>query len=107
MGERYAARGDLGALNGLAWFLATCPYPELRDGPAAISLAEKAAASTDRENPSILDTLAAACAEAGDFPKAISVQREAIALLQTEKARTDYSSRLRLYESNSPCREGE
>jgi tetratricopeptide (TPR) repeat protein len=50
----------------------------------------------------ILDTLAAAYAEAGQYTNAVKVQKEAIALLQNEEQKKDYASRLRLYESGSP-----
>jgi hypothetical protein len=55
-----------------------------------------------------LDTLAAAHAEAGDFVKAVSVEKEAIGLLTEKKAEKkvidDYTTRLRLYETNAPYR---
>ena len=52
-----------------------------------------------------LDTLAAAYAEAGQYDKAVSVQKEATALLQDEAQKQDYASRLKLYESNTPFRD--
>ncbi len=65
-------------LNELAWLLATYPDPKARDGTEAVRLAERACALTERRVPVLLDTLAAAYAEAGDFPRAISVAEEAI-----------------------------
>jgi serine/threonine-protein kinase len=53
----------------------------------------------------IMDTLAAAYAEAGQFTNAVRVQQEAIALLQNEPEKKDYASRLKLYENNSPYRD--
>jgi WD40 repeat protein/tetratricopeptide (TPR) repeat protein/tRNA A-37 threonylcarbamoyl transferase component Bud32 len=91
--------------NSQAWTLATHPDALKRDGPGAVRLAERAVAVTERKHPEFLDTLAAAYAEKGDFTKAINVQKEAIALLQTERARQDYASRLELYEHNSPYRD--
>jgi len=49
--------------------------------------------------------LAAAYAEAGEFAKAISVQKEAITLAQPEALKQDLATRLKLYESNTPYRE--
>jgi len=95
------------AQNEIAWLLATYPDPEVRDGRSAVTYAEKAVAATSRANASYLDTLAAAYAEAGDFAKAVTVQKEAMALLRTEKEIQDYASRLKLYESGSPYRERE
>ena len=102
--RKRAESGDVQALNEVAWLLATCDFAELRDGPGAVSFAEKAAAATNRKDPMILDTFAAAYAEAGQFAKAVNVQNEGIALLRDEKMKTDYATRLKLYESNSPYR---
>lgn len=65
-------------LDGLAWLLATYPDSNSRDGTAAVRLAERACAATERRIPALLDTLAAAYAETGDFPRAISVAEEAL-----------------------------
>jgi tetratricopeptide (TPR) repeat protein len=97
--------GDAQTLNGLAWQLAAGPDPKLRDGPSAVVLAEKAVAGPNRKDPMLLDTLAAAYAEAGQFTNAIRVQQEAIALLKNEPEKKDYASRLKLYENNSPYRD--
>jgi tetratricopeptide (TPR) repeat protein len=96
---------DARAENYLAWLLATSAIPELRDGTGAIALAEKTVAATSRKDPSFLDTLAAAYAEAGQFEKAVATQKEAIALVTTDKEKKDLANRLKLYESNRPCRE--
>jgi tetratricopeptide (TPR) repeat protein len=65
-------------LDELAWLLATHPDPKLRDGARAVELAERACALTERRFSVILDTLAAAYAEAGDFPCAIAAVEEAL-----------------------------
>ena len=80
-------------------------WQALRDGPTAVTLAEKAVADTSRKDPLILDTLAAAYAEVGQFTNATRIQQEAIALLQAEDQKRDYSSRLKLYESRSAYRD--
>ena len=49
--------------------------------------AEKAVAATNRKDHAILDTLAAAYAEAGQFTNAISTQKEAIGLVQDANVR--------------------
>jgi tetratricopeptide (TPR) repeat protein len=103
--KRAGDANDAEALNNLAWLLATSPDPELRDGPRAVESAEKALAATKRRNVRYLGTLAAAYAEAGDFGKAVSTQKEAMALLTDEKTKADFASRLKLYESNTPYRE--
>ncbi len=108
--EQYRRAADLGDamdLNNLAWLLATCPVSELRDGPGAVALAEKAVTMRKRKDPMILDTLAAAYAETGQFAKAISAQEEAIGALHygEDDFKKDYLARLKLYESNTPYRD--
>jgi len=100
-----AETGAADEQNNLAWFLATYDDPGIRDGTSAVGFAEKAVAQTGRKNAMYLDTLAAAYAEAGEFTKAVSAQKEAIALLPDEGQKKDFTGRLTLYESNSPYRE--
>jgi tetratricopeptide (TPR) repeat protein len=65
-------------LDELAWLLATYPDSKLRDGTEAVRLAERACALTERRIPALLDTLAAAYAETGDFARATSIAEEAL-----------------------------
>jgi tetratricopeptide (TPR) repeat protein len=65
-------------LDELAWLLATYPDSKSRDGTEAVRLAERACDLTERRIPALLDTLAAAYAETGDFPRAIRVAEEAL-----------------------------
>jgi TPR repeat protein len=105
--QKATESGEAVDLNNLGWQLATCPHPEARDGRAAVIYAEKAVAATSRTNAFYLDTLAAANAEAGDFVKAVTIQKEAIALSASEAEKNDYASRLKLYESKTPYRQSE
>lgn len=105
---RAAEKGNVTALNDLAWLLATCSDAGIRDGRKAVTFAEKAVAMTNRKDPTLptlLDTLAAAHAEAGEFAKAIDVQTEAVNRVYDEKEKKGFASRLRLYQSNTPHRE--
>ncbi|NLE36644.1 MAG: tetratricopeptide repeat protein [Pirellulaceae bacterium] len=61
---------DPALLNNAAWILATSFDVSLRDGGEAVNLASRAAELTGRSNPRILDTLAAAHAQAGRFDDA-------------------------------------
>ena len=70
-------------LDELAWLLATYPDSKSRDGTEAVQLAERACALTERRIPALLDTLAAAYAEAGDFSRAISTIEEALNLARS------------------------
>jgi tetratricopeptide (TPR) repeat protein len=65
-------------LDELAWLLATYPDSKSRDGTEAVRLAEHACDLTERKIPALLDTLSAAYAEAGDFPRAIAAAEEAL-----------------------------
>ena len=62
-------------VNNLAWALATCPKASLRNGAEAVRLARRAEQLTGGKQPATLDTLAAAYAEAGQFPEAVAVAR--------------------------------
>ena len=88
----------------LAWLLATCPDAKYRDGQKALANAEKAQGLLGVNEPGLLDTLAAASAEAGDFANAVKWQKQALQLID-EKDRADYQSRLELYKAHKPYRE--
>jgi tetratricopeptide (TPR) repeat protein len=75
-------RDNPGLLNNLAWILATSPLADVRRGPEAAALAERACELTRRNEAVLLGTLAAAYAEAGEFDKAVATAEEAIARAQ-------------------------
>jgi tetratricopeptide (TPR) repeat protein len=102
---RLVANGSHMGLATMAWYLATFPDPALRDGKRAVSFAEKAAAATNRKAEYVLDTLAAAYAEVGEFTKAIAVQQEALGIVRDEFTKIDYASRLKFYAANVPFRD--
>jgi tetratricopeptide (TPR) repeat protein len=102
-----AAPNHLPALNQAAWVMATDPDPAVRNGPEAVRLAERAVQLTGRREPAILDTLAAAYAEAGRFPEAVETARRALALA-AEQGRQPLAEALKirvsLYENRNPYR---
>ena len=68
-------------LNDLAWLLATHPEVAVRNGEAAVTLAEQAMATKDAAaNPTLWSTTAAAYAEVGRFEEAIAKAEQALAL---------------------------
>ncbi len=96
--------GDVVRLREAAWVLATSPSAPLRNGAEAISLATRAANLTGGRDPSVLDTLAAAYAEAGQFDDAVAAERKALALAGHTNAAGPMRARLHLYESKTPYR---
>jgi tetratricopeptide (TPR) repeat protein len=65
------------ALNNLAWILATDSHQDVRDGAEAVRLGRRACELTGNKVPVMIGTLAAACAEAGDFDEAIADAQKA------------------------------
>jgi Tfp pilus assembly protein PilF len=59
------------ALNNLAWLLASSSDATFRDGPEAIRLASRACLLTQTNDAVKIQTLANACAAAGDFDQAV------------------------------------
>lgn len=96
---------NLQVLNDTAWVLATSSDATLRDGNAALSLAEHAVELTSQQEPAILGTRAAAYAETGRFDKAIELEQQATELAtQQGNARLAQSlkDRLTLFQSKTP-----
>ena len=75
-------------VNDLAWLLATCPDPHLWNGEEAVRYARKAVQI--ESSPSYLDTLAASLARKGEFSEAALIQRQAIKMLNNNKAKQQY-----------------
>ena len=92
-------------LNELACALLEAEKPTSWDGTVAVEIGKKAVAATDRKDPNILDTLAAAYSLTGQFTNAVRVEQEAVALSKTQSERTIYAGYLKLYQSNSPYRD--
>lgn len=97
------------ATASLAWLRATCPNAAYRDGARAVELARQAGDLEGWAFPGTFDTLAAAHAEAGDFPAAVAAQERAIALQartpSTLKDRKAFAAALELYMSGRPSRD--
>jgi len=65
-----------------AWALATCPADDARSGSEALTLAKGLNEQTQFGDPRLLDLLAAAQAETGDFGAAGATVRRAIQILE-------------------------
>jgi protein O-mannosyl-transferase len=105
-----AQPNDLVLLNNAAWILATSEDGAARNGSEAVDLAERATALTERNDPAILDTLAAAYAESGRFTDAARTAEEAAELATRQNNPTLAASlevRMRLYQQGkSPFPKG-
>lgn len=97
------------AHNGLAWLLCTCNEDRIRDGEKAVKLALQACEFCNYENEDIVDTLAAAYAESGDFKSAIEWQQRAIELSDPNRDPyykiRGFHQRLQLYKEGIAYRE--
>jgi protein O-mannosyl-transferase len=96
------------AYNNLAWLLAAHPDPQIRNGPEAVALAERACRLTNHEIPFYVGTLAAAFAEAGRFSDAVATAEKACGLarkagMQNVVERNEQL--LELYRAGRPCHE--
>ena len=92
------------ANNNCAWLWATCPDPKYRDGEKAVVSATKACEITQWKQSHILDTLAAAYAETGDFDSAMEWQTKANMLNLEPEYKTKGEIRLKLYKNKKTFR---
>ncbi len=106
LAQAYPARGDL--LNNVAWILATAAWSPAPPAEA-IALAQRAQALAPAPHPVLLDTLAVAQANAGDFGTAIQTTRQALELTPDTPPnaafRRNLQARIDLYRRPQPYRE--
>lgn len=98
---------NLEKLIYVARVMSASQNPQARSGVEACRLAQQAVALAGTNQPSVLDTLAAAYAEAGRFEEAAKTQRQAINLAATLGSHDDESAmrqRLELYLKGQPWR---
>ena len=97
------------ALISLAWVLAVDPSDRIRNGPGAVTLAERACQLTKFQDPPFLGTLAAAYAEAGRFEDAIRTAEKARDLARdagNKKLVERNQQLLEMYRAGKPFHEG-
>ncbi len=95
----------MGAHAGRAWIWATARDPKYRDGRRAVEAASKASELSKEKTAYVLDAMAAAFAEIGDFEAAVKWEIRAIDRESDEESKADYASRLKLYRERKPYRE--
>lgn len=96
---------DVVATNQLAWLLATCPDPAVRNGDKAVERATRACELTDW-NLNSLDTLAAAYAEKGEFLQAVKYQKRILdGNALDRRAEEQHWIRLSRYQQKQPHRD--
>jgi len=98
---------DIVTLHRFAWLLATCPADSVRNGPEALSLAQRACRLTDRNDPLALDALAAAYAELGQYQQAEATIGAALGAAQRRGSQAltkSLAGRQAWYRSGGPVR---
>jgi protein O-mannosyl-transferase len=98
----------LAVLNQVAWLLATNPDKSIRNGGEAMAYAERALGLAGGDKPEILDTLAAAYAEAGRFSSAARTARRALDLATQQNKQElieELKARVTLYDGGKAFRD--
>jgi tetratricopeptide (TPR) repeat protein len=98
---------SVAALTGAAQILATTTDDKLRNGPEAVTLSSRANDLTSGTNPGVLDVLAEAYAEAGQFSQALTFANRALDLTVAkgdDAKAAAIRSRIQLYTANTPYR---
>jgi protein O-mannosyl-transferase len=95
-------------LAHLAWVLATSPEASRRNGAKALELARQADGFAGGKSPAILSVLAAAYAEAGKFPEALTNAQKALQLAEAQSNRVlvdALQTQIKAYEAGQPFRD--
>ncbi len=96
------------ACNDLARLLAACPDASVRNGGEAVVWAKRAVELSGGREPVLLDTLAAAYAEAGQFPDALQTAEKALDMATKRKnwsLAKAIETKIELYRAGRPYRE--
>jgi tetratricopeptide (TPR) repeat protein len=99
---------SVAAMMGAARVLASSENAKLRNGSEAVKLAAKANELTNGADPSVLDTLGAAYAEAGDFSLALKTAQHALDLATgagNNGLEQMISTRMQMYRENRAYRD--
>ena len=93
------------ALSDRAWFQATCPNASFRNGQQAVKDAKAACSIMVWKDENMIDTLAAAYAETGDFNSAVQYASQALAVkgISPNSAKL-FQQHLALFQQQKPIR---
>jgi len=92
-------------MSDRAWFRATCANASFRNGQQAVKDAKAACSIMTWKDESMIDTLAAAYAETGDFNSAIQYASQALAVKGISADSTKLFQRhLALFQQHKPIR---
>jgi tetratricopeptide (TPR) repeat protein len=93
------------ALSDRAWFQATCPDPAFRNGKQAVKDAKAACSIMQWKDEDMIDTLAAAYAETGDFASATRYAAQALTIKDIPPRDANRIQHdLTLFQENRPIR---
>ncbi|MBX7166873.1 MAG: hypothetical protein K1X74_11135 [Pirellulales bacterium] len=106
--QSFAGKPDANVANNVAWIRATHPDARWRNGQLALQLARAITVPPRDQDPALLDTLAAALAECGQYAEAAAVAERAAGLArkqgQEELART-LDGRAAVFRQSRPWRD--
>jgi Tfp pilus assembly protein PilF len=92
-------------LSDRAWFRATCPNPSFRNGQQAVKDAKAACSIMIWKDEHMIDTLAVAYAETGDFNSAVQYAAQALAVKGISPDSTKlFQQHLALFQQHKPIR---
>ena len=93
------------ALSDRAWFRATCPNASFRNGQQAVKDAKAACSIMIWKDEHMIDTLAVAYAEIGDFNSAVQYASQALAVKGVSPDSTKlFQQHLALFQQRKPIR---
>ncbi len=96
------------AYRSLAWMMATCPVERYRDQKRGLAAARKALALLGEDDHSCLEVLAAAEANAGNYPEAVATQSRAVIVIRKRALKGQLAmaeKRLARYQQGVPYRQ--
>jgi serine/threonine protein kinase len=93
------------AIKDVAFLLATDPNDQMRDGARAVQLAEQGCKLTKYNHAGLLDALACAYAETGNFDSAVKCSEMAAKLCDTWRGEVHYAKHLESFRQGKPWRQ--